>query len=61
MGQGKLATSTYGSDYGTHDVNGPVKRDQRIAPSKVLTKAEAAKLGRFDASWLEGWDAEKVR
>jgi pectinesterase len=57
-GTGKLATSTYG-DYGTHDVNGPVKTDQRIAPSKVLTKAEADKL--TVGSWLEGWDAEKVR
>jgi len=57
-GTGKLATSTYG-DYGTHDINGPVKTDQRIAPSKVLTKAEADKL--TVASWLQGWDAEKVR
>ena len=57
-GTGKLATSTYG-DYNTHDIHGPVKTDQRIAPSKVLTKAEANKL--TVANWLEGWDAEKVR
>jgi len=57
-GTGKLATSTYG-DYGTHDANGPVKTDQRIAPSKVLTKAEAGKL--TVKNWLEGWNAEKVK
>jgi len=57
-GSGKLATSTYG-DYGTHDANGPVKTDQRIPPSKVLTKAEANKL--TVTSWLEGWNAEKVK
>lgn len=57
-GSGKLVTSTYG-DYNTHDSNGPVKTDQRIAPSKVLTKAEADKL--TVKAWLEGWDADKVR
>ena len=57
-GTGKLATSTYG-DYGTHDTNGPAETGKRIPPSKVLTKVEADKL--TVASWLEGWDAEKVR
>jgi pectinesterase len=60
-GTGKLATSTY-VEFGTHDANGPVKVDKRIAPSKQLTKAEAAKLSV--ASWLagsDGWVAEAVR
>ena len=55
-GSGKLATSTY-AEYGTHDANGPVKTDRRIAPSKVLTKAEAEKL--TVASWLAGKDGWK--
>jgi pectinesterase len=55
---GKLQTSSYG-EYDTHDANGnPVSTSSRIAPSKQLTKAEADKL--TVASWLEGWDAEKV-
>jgi pectinesterase len=57
-GTGKLATSTY-ADYDTHDINGPVKTDKRIPPSKVLTKSEADKL--TVKSWLENWNAEKVR
>jgi len=61
-GTGKLATSTYG-EYGTVDgAAGPAKTDKRIAPSRQLTKAEAAKL-TVDA-WLagkDGWKAEAVR
>lgn len=60
-GTGKLATSTY-VEFNTHDVNGPVKTNKRIAPSKQLTKGEVAKISV--ASWLagtDGWKAEAVR
>jgi pectinesterase len=60
-GTGKLATSTY-AEFDTHDTNGSVKIDKRIAPSKQLTKAEAAKISV--RSWLagtDGWMAEAVR
>jgi pectin methylesterase-like acyl-CoA thioesterase len=56
-GTGKLATSTY-AEYGTVGA----KTDKRIAPSKQLTKAEAAKISV--GSWLagtDGWKAEAVR
>jgi pectinesterase len=56
-GTGKLATSTY-MEYGTVGA----KTDQRIAPSKQLTKTEAAKISV--GSWLagtDGWKAEAVR
>lgn len=60
-GTGKLATSTY-AEFNTHDANGPVKVDNRIAPSRQLTKAEAAKISV--GNWLagtDGWKAEAVR
>ena len=60
-GSGRLATSTYG-EFGTHDGNGLVKVDRRIAPSRQLTKAEVGKL--TVGNWLagaDGWKAEAVR
>jgi len=54
---GKLATASYG-DYGTVGWN----PSRQVAPTKLLTRAEAAKL--TVKSWLsgaDGWDAETVR
>jgi len=54
---GKLATSDY-AEYNTHDSNGTlVKVDQRIPPSRQLSKAEADKL--TVQSWLTGWNPAK--
>ena len=59
---GRLATSTYG-EYGTiNGKAGPARVDQRIAPSRQLSKAEADKL--TVSAWLsgkDGWKAEAVR
>ena len=58
---GRLATSTYG-EFGTMDgARGPARTDKRIAPSRQLTKQEAAKL--TVASWLagnDGWSPERA-
>lgn len=54
---GRLATSSYG-EYNTVGS----KTDERIAPSKQLTKAEADKM--TVASWLagkDGWKAQAVK
>jgi pectinesterase len=59
---GRLATSTY-AEFNTHQPNGkPVDVSQRIAPSRQLTAAEAAKL--TVQAWLagpDGWNAEAVQ
>jgi pectinesterase len=51
---GKLATATYG-DYGTVGWNA----SKQVAPTRLLSKAEAKKL--TVKNWLEGWDAEAVK
>lgn len=56
---GRLKTSDY-AEYGSHGLAGDVK--QRVAPSRQLTAAEAAKDST--RTWLGGtdvWDPEKVR
>ncbi len=58
---GRLTTSTY-AEFNTHTPDGkPVDVSQRIAPSRQLTAAEAAKL--TVQAWLagpDGWNAEAV-
>ncbi len=58
---GRLATSTY-AEFNTHMADGkPVDVSQRIAPSRQLTAAEAAKL--TVQAWLkgpDGWNPEAV-
>ncbi len=56
---GALATSDY-AEYNSHGMAGDVTK--RIAPSKQLTAAEAAKYAT--KTWLagtDGWDPEKIK
>ncbi|SEF61435.1 pectinesterase [Bryocella elongata] len=54
---GRLATSDY-AEFNTRDSDGtPARIDKRLAPSRQLTRAEAAKL--TVNSWLEGPDGWK--
>jgi pectinesterase len=56
---GRLATSDY-AEYGTHTTYATFdKTDRRVAPTRQLTKTEAARL--TVASWLEDWNAEVVK